>query len=61
MSRSQNQAKLSEVESIKGLITSLGFKSVSDSSSNNKIYSKDGTVIVIREATCTLRGDVWEK
>ena len=61
MSRYQNQAAVSEIERIKEFITSCGFEGVSDSSSNNKIYSKDGTVIVIREATCTLRGDVWEK
>jgi hypothetical protein len=61
MGRSQNQAELSEVEKIKEFITSCGFKGVSDSSSHNKIYSKNGTVIVIRENTYTPGGDLWEK
>lgn len=61
MSRFQNQTAVSEIDRIKEFITSCGFEGVSDLSSNNKIYSKNGTVIVIREATCTLRGDVGEK
>jgi len=61
MIRSENQAELSEIENIKKFITSLGFKSISDSSSSRKIYSKNGTVIVIRENNCTSGGDVWEK
>lgn len=61
MSKSQKQAEVSEIERIENFITSFGFKGVSDPSSHNKIYSKNGTVIVIRENTCTPRGDVWEK
>ncbi len=61
MSRSQNQVEVSEIKQIENVITSFGFKGVSDPSSHNKIYSKNGTVIVIRENTCTSRGDVWEK
>jgi len=61
MRRSQNQAELSEIEKIKKYITSFGFEGVSDPSSNNKIYSKNSTIIVIRENTCTVRGVVWEK
>ncbi len=61
MIRSQNPAELSEIEKIKKYITSFGFEGVSDPSSNNKIYSKNSTIIVIRENTCTVRGVVWEK
>jgi len=53
MGRTQNQTELSEIERIKEFIMSFGFDGVSDSSSNNKIYSKNGTIIVIRENTCT--------
>jgi hypothetical protein len=61
MDKSQNQDELYEIERIKKFVMSFGFEGVSDSSSNNKIYSKNGTVIVIRENTCTPRGDLWEK
>lgn len=61
MGKFQNQAELSEIEQIKKFIASFGFEGVSDSSSNNKIYSKNGTVILIRENTCTPRDDTWEK
>ena len=40
MGRSQNQAELSKIKKIKKFTTSFGLDGVSDSSSNNKIYSK---------------------
>jgi len=58
MSRSQNQAESSEIEQIKKFIISFGFEGVSDSSSQNKIYSKNGTIITIRDPMCISKGDV---
>lgn len=61
MNKHQKNHKSTEVEQIKRFLLSRGFKGVSDSSSYNKIYSKDGTVIVIREHMNTPRGGLWEK
>jgi len=49
MSRFQENSDLVEVKKIKELIEKLGFTSVSDQSSENQIYTKNGTNIVIRE------------
>ena len=49
MSRFQENSDLVEVKKIKELIEKLGFTSVSDQSSENQIYTKNGTKIVIRE------------
>lgn len=61
MIRSKNQIEQSEIESIKNLIAPTEFNSISESLSNNKIYSKNHNVIVIRKNNCTWIGDVWEK
>jgi hypothetical protein len=61
MNRFQKKAELSEVEQIENFIMSCGFIGVSDVSSDNKIFSKNGSVIVIRKNTCSSRGDIWEK
>jgi hypothetical protein len=58
MSRNQNQAESSEIEQIKKFIMSFGFEGLSDSSSQNKIYSKNGTIITIRDLEYVSEGDV---
>jgi len=49
MSRFQENNDLVEVKKIKEFVENLGFTSVSDPSSENQIYTKNGTNIVIRE------------
>ena len=45
----QENSDLVEVKKIKEFVEKLGFTSVSDPSSENQIYTKNGTSIVIRE------------
>jgi len=49
MSKFQENNDLVEVKKIKEFVENLGFASVSDPSSENQIYTKNGTSIVIRE------------
>ena len=49
MSRFQENNDLVEVKKIKEFVENLGFTSVSNPSSENQIYIKNGTSIVIRE------------
>ena len=49
MSRFQEDNDLVEVKKIREFVEKLGFTNVSDSSSENQIYTKNGTNIVIRE------------
>jgi len=49
MSRFQENNDLVEVKKIKEFVEKLGFISVSDPSSENQIYTKNGTNIVIGE------------
>lgn len=58
MSRNQNQAEATEIEQIKNFIMSFGFEGVSDSSSQNKIYSKNGTIITIRDPEYISKADI---
>jgi predicted lactoylglutathione lyase len=49
MKAHQEKKELNEIEKIKNFLLSLGFISNSDSSSDNKIFSKNGNVIIIKE------------
>ena len=49
MSRFQENNDLVEVKKIKEFVENLGFTSVSNPSSENQIYTKNGTSIVIRK------------
>ena len=49
MNRFQENNDLVEVKKIKEFVEKLGFTSVSDPSSENQIYTKNGTNIVIGE------------
>ncbi|MBN1861226.1 MAG: hypothetical protein JW840_07180 [Candidatus Thermoplasmatota archaeon] len=61
MNRFQNPAKISEIEKIKTLIMSCGFEGISDSTSQNKIYSKNGTVITIRQSISISEDELPQK
>jgi hypothetical protein len=49
MNRFQENNDLVEVKKIKEFVENLGFTSVSNPSSENQIYTKNGTSIVIRK------------
>jgi len=49
MNEYQENSDLVEVKKIKEFVENLGFKSVSNPSSENQIYIRDGTSVVIRE------------
>ena len=52
MSRFEEWAKYDHIEKIKYFIKSLGYKSVSDSSSQNQIFENNGNIIIIRDKNC---------
>ncbi len=55
MNRPQDQIETSKIEQIKTFIMSFGFEGVSNSSSQNKIYSKNGSVINDMSSSISLR------
>ncbi len=52
MSRFEDWAKYNEINKIKYFIKFLGYKRVSDPSSQNQIFENNRNVISIREKNC---------
>ena len=49
MSRFEEWAKYSQLEKIKEFITELGYKMISDSSSQRQVFVNNDTVIIIKK------------